>query len=212
MESSWGFINIQVCQGINGDQYLEHFCILRVEHSYTVRKSEKSLDRGEPTCRENGMLPIAAASQSACFCFSGQTIHSKIAQKALNIAANGIRQFHWHHQISECTWGCPTPPSPSSSLFFSCCTCCVTKEKSILGIKIFSPVWIRESASLWIRSHIRPLGCQCHMLFHPLNNYQYILAACFLFVQFFAIYSILLLTMFLELKPIQEHHVHWFTH
>ena len=55
-ESSWGFTeikqvstrSIQVCQGSMGLNAWNTF-VPRVEHSYIVRKSEKSLDMGELT-------------------------------------------------------------------------------------------------------------------------------------------------------------------
>ena len=57
VESSHAFTEIKqvsarslVCRGINGDKCLEvNAFILRVERPYIIRKSDKSLDMGEPT-------------------------------------------------------------------------------------------------------------------------------------------------------------------
>ena len=62
--------------------------------------------------RENCMLPIAAANQTAWFSFSTANYSRKLHKKHLiRAVAHGIRQFHWalHHQIAECMWACPTP-------------------------------------------------------------------------------------------------------
>ena len=61
--------------------------VLRVEHPYIFRKSEKFLDmhgRAHLLFRENCMLPTAAANQSACFSFSLANYSRKLHKKALN--------------------------------------------------------------------------------------------------------------------------------
>jgi len=49
--------------------------VVRVEHPYIVRKSEKPLGMGGLTfpCRENCMLTIAAGNQSTCLALARQT-------------------------------------------------------------------------------------------------------------------------------------------
>jgi len=70
------------------------------------------------SCRENCMLPIVEANQSACFSFSTVSYSRKLHEKySIRTAVCGVRQFHsLPHQIAECTWSCPTYPLWSTML------------------------------------------------------------------------------------------------
>ena len=76
-------LSIQVCQGINADQCLEHFCA-KDRTSLHCQKVREILDMGELTYNaKKTMLSIAAANQSACFSFSAVN-YSQNCTKALN--------------------------------------------------------------------------------------------------------------------------------
>ena len=64
--------SIQVCQGINAWNTF----VLRVEHPYIVRKSEKSLDKGEPTFHAKKLH----ANPGACCRFSMANYSPKSTQ------------------------------------------------------------------------------------------------------------------------------------
>ena len=104
--------------GSMGDQCLEHFC----SESRTSLQCQKVREIPEYggvhlTCRENCMLPIAAANQSAYFSFSTANYSQKLHKKhSIRAVAHGIRRFHWalHHQISELVL---TPPPPRLRIF-----------------------------------------------------------------------------------------------
>ena len=85
-------------------------------------------------CRENCMLPIVEANQSACFSFSTVNYFRKLHEKySIRTAVCGVRQFHsLPHQIAECTWSCPTYPLWSTSLnFLLLCYCHIPRATHV---------------------------------------------------------------------------------
>ena len=155
VESKWGFkqvgaCSIHICQGTNGDQCLEHFCFLRVEHPYIVGKSEKYLDVGEPTYHSKKTACYWLQVQTTVYIsFNNANYSQKLHKKhSIRAAVHGIRRFHWtlHHQITECMLACPTPPVQYHKLLQAVY---IVQVNSIGGVTTCTSTVHNQPANFW---------------------------------------------------------------
>ena len=85
--------SIQVCRGSMRFNAWKLF-VVRVEHPYTVRKLEKSLDMGEPSfhCEKTACYGLQQQTKAHALALAGGKLLSKTAQKAFDKVCSAQNQ------------------------------------------------------------------------------------------------------------------------